>query len=62
MQSDARLTVAEAAQRLKLARGTVYQWIHEGKLPAIRLGTRAIRVRESDLARAEQMVTPHLAA
>lgn len=40
------LTPAEVALRLGLSRGTIYNWIYERRLPAVRLSRRAVRVRE----------------
>ena len=42
------ITVAEAAERLGLARSTVYGMIDEGSLPGFRLGG-AVRVDEDEL-------------
>jgi excisionase family DNA binding protein len=44
------LTVREAAEILRLGRDRTYQLIHEGRLPAIRLG-RSIRVPREALDR-----------
>lgn len=45
-------TVREVAEEhLRMKRATVYQWISEGRLPAVRLG-RTLRVREADLEKA----------
>jgi len=43
------LTPEEVAQRLGVARLTVYSWIRTGVLPATRLGRRILRIREADL-------------
>jgi excisionase family DNA binding protein len=45
------LTLAETAAILKVSRKAVSTWIHQGALPAVRLGPgkRLIRVRTSDL-------------
>jgi excisionase family DNA binding protein len=45
------LTVAEAAERLRVSRPTVWRWIDSGKLPAFRVGARSIRIREEDIDR-----------
>ncbi|QBI56865.1 helix-turn-helix domain-containing protein [Streptomonospora litoralis] len=39
------LTVTEVARMLRLSKMTVYRMIHDGRLPAIRIG-RAYRVPE----------------
>ena len=45
------LTLAETAAILKVSRKAVSTWIHQGALPAVRLGPgkRLIRIRTSDL-------------
>jgi dCTP diphosphatase len=48
---DSFLTVAEVAQLLKLNEQTVRNWIDNGSLPAVRVGPRRVRIRESDLER-----------
>jgi excisionase family DNA binding protein len=48
------LTLRDVADRLCLARGTVYALVHAGKLPAVKLGDGPkahIRVRPEDLER-----------
>jgi len=42
------LTPEEAAKYLKVARGTIYYWIHAGKIPASKLGT-LWRINKKDL-------------
>lgn len=46
---DELLTAAEVASRLKVATQTVRNWVDRGELPAIRVGVRRVRIRESDL-------------
>jgi excisionase family DNA binding protein len=48
---DDFLTVAEVAERLKLNPQTVRNWIDRGELAAVRLGSRRVRVLESELER-----------
>ena len=48
------LTVREAADLLRVSRPTIWRWIDAGRLPAVRLGPRSIRVRRADLRRLEQ--------
>ena len=48
---DPLLTVAEVAQLLKLNDQTVYNWIHDGDLPAVEVGKRRMRIRRRDLHR-----------
>jgi excisionase family DNA binding protein len=47
------LTVAEAAQQLRLHRATIYRKIARGVLPAVRTGDRraAIRIDQDELTR-----------
>jgi len=42
--------VAELAQRLRLNEQTLRNWIHQGSLPAVRIGRR-VRVLNSDFER-----------
>ena len=44
------LTVPEAAAALKVSPVTVSRWLRQGRLPAYRLGPRAVRIRRADLA------------
>jgi excisionase family DNA binding protein len=41
------LTVDEAAQMLGISRGSVYKAIHNGELPTIRIGGRALILRDA---------------
>jgi len=46
--SDATfMTVAEVAQMMRVSKMTVYRLVHNGELPAVRVG-RSFRVREED--------------
>lgn len=49
------LTVAEAAQILKVSIVTLHRWLKQGRLPACHVGPRAVRIRRGDL---EQVMTP----
>lgn len=42
-------TVPEAARLLEVSPSTIWRWIQADKLPAFRVGPRAIRIREEDL-------------
>lgn len=46
------LTPREAAAVLKIGRSTLYDWIARGIVPAIRIGTRVVRIPQEDLERA----------
>jgi excisionase family DNA binding protein len=48
---DEFLTANEIAAQLKLNKQTVYNWIDRGELPAVRVGSRRVRVRRADLER-----------
>lgn len=49
------LTKSEAAALLKVSPVTVSRWLKQGRLPAFRLGRRAIRIRRGDI---ERMLAP----
>lgn len=49
------LTINEVADMFGVHHNTVRIWISEGRLPAQRLGARAIRIRLTD---AEAMIRP----
>jgi excisionase family DNA binding protein len=46
---DTFLTVAEVAELLKLNRQTVYNYLDRVELPAVRVGARRVRIKQSDL-------------
>lgn len=49
------LSVAEAADRLRVAPSTIRRWIREGDLPAFRIGRRRVGLKRGDL---DRLVTP----
>jgi excisionase family DNA binding protein len=51
IDQDTFLTVFEIADLLKVNQQTVRNWIDAGSLPAVRIGSRRVRVRASDLDR-----------
>ena len=55
LQSDL-LTIGEAAKLLKISTVTLGRWLKEGRLPAYRIGPRAVRIRRADL---NALLTPH---
>lgn len=52
---DHLLTTAQAAKLLGVHAVTVRRWINEGRLPAYRVGEKAVRIRHDDLA---HLLTP----
>lgn len=48
LRIDELLTVGEVADLLKLSPRTVFRWLSEGRIPAIRIGN-VTRVRREDL-------------
>lgn len=49
------ITVAEAADLLRVSSSTIWRWIDQGVLPAYRIGQRRIRLKKGELAR---LITP----
>lgn len=49
------ITVAEAAELLKVSRSTLWRWIDQGELPAYRFGQRRVLIKREDLGR---LLTP----
>jgi len=49
---DELLTVSEAAKLLKVTPHTIYRWIGQGRLPAVRYSRRVVRLRRSDVTSA----------
>jgi excisionase family DNA binding protein len=43
------LTIREVAVRLRVSRATVYRLVAEGRIPAVRISSGAIRVHQTDL-------------
>jgi excisionase family DNA binding protein len=52
---DRLLTTTQVAKLLGVHAVTVRRWINEGKLPAYRVGEKAVRIRRDDLA---HLLTP----
>jgi excisionase family DNA binding protein len=50
-QEDHLLNVAEAARLLNLAPGTIYHMVHSKRLPVVKVSSRCIRFRKSELLR-----------
>jgi excisionase family DNA binding protein len=55
VDQDELITVPEAAKILRLSVPTIKRWLKDGRIPAYRLGPRAIRIRRADLTR---LLTP----
>lgn len=53
--ADSLLTINQAAERLNVTHGCVRNWVRNGRLPAVRVGTRSLRIRPDDL---DRVVTP----
>ncbi|MDQ3044778.1 MAG: helix-turn-helix domain-containing protein [Chloroflexota bacterium] len=51
------LTMAEAAERLKVSRVTIQRWIKQGRLRSYKVGPRAVRIRADDLANLLQVTS-----
>jgi excisionase family DNA binding protein len=49
MTAENYLYVQTVAKRLRICERTVYNWIRDGKLNAIRVGGRSLRIPESAL-------------
>jgi excisionase family DNA binding protein len=47
---DKLLTVADLAERLNIAPGSIYHWVAQGRLPCIRFSKRCLRFRESEVS------------
>ena len=45
------ITVRQAAAELQVQINTIYRWCTRGLLHPVRLGTRAVRLRRSDIER-----------
>jgi len=43
------LTIPEAAAALRVSPVTIARWLKQGRLPAYRMGPRAVRIRREDL-------------
>lgn len=51
---DEYIKPSDVAKRLGVTRGAVYKWIREGKLRAVRFGTRAVRIPRTALEEFER--------
>jgi excisionase family DNA binding protein len=48
--ADRLLTIKEVAELTGLAVGTLYHFVSQKRIPVVRLSTRCIRFRQSDLS------------
>lgn len=46
MKRGKLLRVVEVAERLNLRESTVRSWLHEGRLPRVKIGRKAVRIPE----------------
>src|SRR5690349_17807240 len=46
---DRLMNIREAAQLMSLSPGSVYHYVSQGRIPVVRLSSRCIRFRRSDL-------------
>ena len=51
MEKETLHSISFAAERLCLKPATIYTLIDRGVLPAVRIGSRSLRIRASDLER-----------
>jgi excisionase family DNA binding protein len=55
LMDEEYVTVAQAAELLKVSRSTLWRWIDQGHLPAYRFGLRRVLIRRTDL---ERLISP----
>ncbi len=48
-QASRLFTLDQVAARLGMSAQTVWRWVARGRLPAVRLGARSVRIRQEDL-------------
>ena len=51
MKSESLLTVDDLVELLQVPKSRIYRWSHEGRLPIVRISSRCIRFRRSDIER-----------
>lgn len=44
------LTIEEAAERLKVSKRTIRRYISAGRLPATRVTSKTVRIKDADIA------------
>ena len=55
---DTYLKVSEVAKRLQVTRQAIYNWIAEGRLKAVKIGGKSVRITLSSLNEFIQPVMP----
>lgn len=58
LMEDAYLTVDEVAKRLRVTKQAVYNWIADGRLRAVRVAGKAIRIPVSSVLAILEPVQP----
>jgi excisionase family DNA binding protein len=51
------LTIKQAARLVQCSERTIRRWIDDGKLPAVRVGKKFVRVSEADLQKIMQPIS-----
>lgn len=52
------LTVKEVADKLRVTRQAIYNWISEGRLKAVKVGGKSVRIPASSIAALIQPLEP----
>lgn len=52
------LTVKEVAEKLRVTRQAIYNWITEGRLKAVKVGGKSVRIPASSIAALIQPLEP----
>jgi len=55
---DGMLSVKEAAEHCRVAHGTIRKWLKSGTLNGVRVGTRTVRIPQSELLRFLSLMAP----
>jgi excisionase family DNA binding protein len=48
-EEDVWINIGQAAGRIGVTPKSIYNWINDGSLPAVRIGRNVIRIRKSDV-------------
>jgi excisionase family DNA binding protein len=49
LQTEEFLTVKQTAKYLNVHHRTIQNWMYSGRLPYLKIGTRIIRIRQTDI-------------